>query len=197
MQKRLSKVLLIFGILICTTAMANNGGLKLEKVAKKEKTVQLSGFNHDGVLSISIKDTQGYELFSEQYANAQIRKQYDMSQLPFGTYFIEIEGETKLFKYQISSRKNGFDLLLDRSIVLFKPVIRKAGKDVFISMLSLENTFLKLRFYDENDRLIYNERLEGSFNLGKKLNLSQLKAGNYRLIMESERKTFMEHIIIE
>ncbi|MBL4724381.1 MAG: hypothetical protein JKY73_03150, partial [Lutibacter sp.] len=66
--------------------------------------------------------------------------------------------------------------------------------NVFISILAGDNESLEIELFDEALNLLYTEEIVGKVNLGRKLNISRLIKGDYRLVLKSGNKIFKQTI---
>jgi len=194
-MKNLIKKSLLIIVVLTTIVMTGKGlenGVNLKLV--DAKTVNLTLQNRDGDLQIRVKDNQGHILSSENFEGIVFSKKYDLTTLPQGDYFFEIEGHTKikLMPFKVSLKSVEFDNKIET--VYLKPTVRRDEDLLFISKVSFNNEPLTIILYDENDSALFNEELKGDVTLGETLNISKLNNGNYRLVMLSGDKVFIENI---
>jgi len=195
MKKIIKKSLLIVAVLTTMVAGAKEleNGLNLRLI--DSKLIDLSLNNSDGSLTVRVKDSNDHILYSEQFNGSQFSKKYDLKTLPTGSYFFEIEGETKikLMKFTVNHKNVEFSNEIEK--VYFKPVVRRDSDLIFINMIAMEKEPFTIALYNEGEKLLYKEEMDGIINIGKKLNISKLEKGTYRLLMKSNGKSFTELII--
>lgn len=194
MKNLIKKSLLIVAVLttmvMTGTELENSVNLKLIDA----KLVNLTLQNSDGDLQVSIRDNQGHVLYSENFQGIDFSKKYDLTTLPQGEYFFEIEGQTKIkmMPFKVSLKSVEFENKIET--VFLKPTVRRNEDLLFISKVSFKNEPLTIILYDENSTVLYKEELTGNVTLGKTLNLAKLNYGYYKLVMLSEDKVFTENI---
>lgn len=192
MKKLIKKSLLIVAVFsaIVTTTANENAKLKLINA----KLINLELKNSDGNVQVRVKDVHGVVLHKENYNGIQFSKKYDLSDLPSGNYFFEIEGETKIKKMPFSVNLN--TVIFNNKIeeVYYKPVVRRKDELIYISKASVNSNSLQIELYNDAEVLLYKEDVTGNVDLGKTLNISLLNKGNYRLVMKSDNKIFTKEI---
>jgi len=193
MKKVIKSVLLI--VVLATTLIVKGNNVNIS-INEKSKIINFKIDNNDGDLKVVVKDERGLILHTEKYVGSAFAKSYDFKSLPNGNYYIEVEGKTKVKIFPISITNLGVKLIKKNELVFYKPVIRKSENRVFISKLNLlNNESLLVKLYDEKGNLLFNEKLTKELNLAITLNLENLKSGNYRLVLESNDKTYTESIL--
>lgn len=197
MKNLVKKGLLIAMLCFAMVAKAsdNDSGIKVTVI--NSKLIDLKLQNFDGDLVISVKDMTGQVLYSENYRGSKFSKKYDIKTLPTGDYFFEIEGHTKikLMPFTVSSNEVKFNNEIEA--VYFKPIVRRKNDLVYISKIALKNETLNVVLFDENENVLYNEKISGSTTIGKTLNIKELETGSYKLVLSSDNRVFTEQIKIE
>ena len=192
MKKLFKRVVLI---VVMVTALIANGTNVTVNINEKSKTINLKIDNNDGELKISIIDVKGIVLHSEMYQGTKFSKNFDFKTLPNGSYYFEVEGETKVKVIPVTVSSVVVKLIEDTNEVYFKPIIRRVEDKIFISKLNLAKDVLAITFYDEEGYLLYNEEIKDDLNLSKILNIKHLTKGEYSLVLKSSGKTFIEKIV--
>lgn len=197
-MKNLVKKGLLIAILsfaMVAKASDNDNGIKVTVI--NTKLIDLKLQNFDGDLVISVKDITGQVLYSENYKGSKFSKKYDIKTLPTGDYFFEIEGQTKikLMPFTVSSNEVKFNNEIEA--VYFKPIVRRKNDLVYISKIALKNETLNVVLFDDNENVLYNEKISGSTTIGKTLNVKELETGSYKLVLSSDNRVFTEQIKIE
>lgn len=197
MRKIIEKSLLIVTVLVTMVVGAKELENDFSLGLIDSKLIDLSLNNSDGSLTVSVKDSDDQVLYSEQYKGSHFSKKYDLNTLPTGNYYFEIEGETKieLMNFTVNDKNVEFSNEIDT--VYYKPVVRRENDLIYVSKVSLEKEPFIIALYNEDDNVLYKEELEGIINIGKKLNISNLEKGTYRLVMISNGKRFTEYITKE
>lgn len=177
---------------IALTAAEVESGMKLKI---DSKLVDLSLYNTDGNITVRVKDSKDYVLYTEQFEGKDYSKKYDLATLPNGDYFFEIEGQTKIKLVSFRVKPNAVVLNNTYKTILFKPVVRQENNKIYISKLALNDESLNVVLYDRNYNVLYKEELNGNVNLEKVLNISNLEKGNYILKLNSNTQSFTKNII--
>ena len=119
-------------------------------------------------------------------------KKFDLSGLPDGEYYFEVNSKTKIGTTPFSVASNNLEF--KEETIVFKPIVRFKNNNIYISKFTLNNETLDVFLYDDNQHLIYNEKLFGKNSLSRILNLSNLDSGSYRLVLKSGGKLYNEII---
>lgn len=194
MKNLIKRSLLIVAVLTTIVINAGNIAKNVEVKVIDSKLIDLKLKNSDGNLNISIVDSYGEILYSEQFQGSVFSKKYDIKTLPSGNYYFKIEGHTKINVMPFTVTKEGVDFNNAVESTYYKPTVRQDGDLVYISKVALNKEGLEIVLYDANLNTLYKEELMGEVNLGKTLNLKMLKAGNYKIVMKSDGKVFEQKI---
>ncbi|NJO91053.1 MAG: DUF3244 domain-containing protein, partial [Chloroflexia bacterium] len=113
-------------------------------------------------IKISIKDKYGYKLYKKNVTaeDGKFLQKFSFSNLPDGTYKLEIEDDLKVVLLAINVEDNK---IVSKNVTdekVFKPVVYKKGENVYISKFSPEKEPLKVVIYDNNYDVVYKETLD-------------------------------------
>jgi hypothetical protein len=194
MKNLLKKNLLIVALLFAVVTKATNINNNVKVAMINSKLIDLKLENSDGDLRISIKDIYGEVLYAEKFEGNYFSKKYDLNALPIGNYYFEIEGRTRINLMPFKLTSSGFEHRNQVKSTFYKPIVRQEEDLVFISKIAFNTEDFEVYLYDEQLNLLYKENLKGDINLGKTLNLKNLKSGNYKIVMKSEGKVFEQKI---
>ncbi len=196
MKNLIKKSLLIVAVLttvvISATNINNNPDIKVSTIDSKLIDLRLK--NSDGDLTISVKDSYGEVLYSEEFSGSYFSKKYDLNTLPIGNYYFEIEGVTKINLMPFTVTSRGFEFKNEITSTYYKPTIRQEGDLILISKIAFNEENFEINLYDDEFNLLYNELLAGEVNLGKALNLKDLKSGSYKVVTKSAGKIFEQNV---
>lgn len=186
--------LLIVALLTTIVINATNINNKVKVEVISSKLIDLKLENSDGDLTIRVKDVFGEVLYTEKFEGNYISKKYDLNTLPEGNYYFEIEGRTKinLMPFKISSK--GCEFKSDIESTYYKPIVRQEGDLVFISKIEFKKEDFEIYLYNNQLNSLYQEKLNGGINLGRTLNIKNLKSGNYSIVMKSAGRVFEQKI---
>lgn len=194
MKNLFKSSLLVMAILMATITLAKNIDPSIKIKLIESKLIQLTMDETIKNVEVSVKDSKGEIVYTKKSENFNISKKYDLNNLPSGSYFMEIESSTKIKIIPFNVLSKSIELNEEKENVYYKPIVRKEGANVFISKLALNNEDLEIILYDVDSAVLFTEKLEGNAILERKLNLMNLKSGNYNLILRSGSKTFYEAI---
>jgi hypothetical protein len=195
-MKKTMKSMLVMAILCTNIAVvAKSNHYYSSEPLTKAKLSTINFKNFDGDLNITIKDSYGLIFFKEKFKGVDFKNTYDLTSLPTGKYFFEINGQTKIkvVPFYVKERVVSFEN--DKEQIHFKPIVREHEDNLFsISMVALNAKSLKIKLYDMESNLIYSEELTDDLYLGRFINISNLDSGVYKLVMQSNGRTFVERI---
>ena len=196
MKNLMKKSLFVIAFLTVSIAMANindnDPRVKVNIIETKLMKLTLTG--NTEMFEVTVKDSYGYQLHTEKLNSLDYSKKYDLTNLPNGNYTMEFESKSriKVVPFRVSS--SAIVLNNSEEVVYFKPMVRKVEDDVFVSMLALNNENLEILLYDEDNNLLYTDILKNSRNLDRKFNLSNLRSGDYSMVLRTNGRTFYETI---
>jgi hypothetical protein len=158
---------------------------------KAKKTVKVEFKNVKKGQTLTIKDEQGTVVYNNKIKNAgNYSRLFDISALEDGIYSAELN---KAFEIHIKEFyvKNGLVTFLNNeNEKVFKPVIRTKDHLLYVSKLAFDQESLKVVIY-YNDEVILSETLEGQ-ELQRAYKLSENKIGNYKVVINSNNRTFIK-----
>src|SRR5690606_31724617 len=195
--KHIKKGILMVAMMATTLSFANEGApfFKVENDAKKT-SLTLAYVKEGSVLSI--KDYYGEVLYKENIKqNGLYAKGFDLNALPNGSYVFELNSdvEIKIIPFAIKSNTIVYNRAAAKTI--YKPVTRVKGDIVFVSKLNLSKEPLKVNIYyqkgDSSD-LIMEESIKDNEKVERVYKLTGLDSGNYKIVMNTEGRTFTEYI---
>ncbi|UMB60108.1 DUF3244 domain-containing protein [Lutibacter sp. A80] len=196
MKNLIKKSLLL--VVVLTTAVISatniNKDLDIKVSTIDSKLIDLRLKNSDRDLTISVKDTYGEVLYSEEFEGVYFSKKYDLNILPTGNYYFEIEGATKINLMPFTVTSRGFEFKNEVKSTYYKPIVRQDGDLVYISKVAFNKENFEINLYDDESNLLYKELLNGEVNLGKAISLEELRSGSYKLVTKSAGKIFEQSV---
>lgn len=195
-MKNLVKSILVTAIALGSLSIsAANFGTSIEVSRVERKLINLSLDHLEEGVTILLKDFSGEIIYKEKVKDKSYSKSFNLENLADGNYSLEFRGETVIKKTQFQIEKRNVVLNNDQEIIIFKPSVNLKGDTVIINKLAVDSDdVFTISFFDKDANLLYTEKIEGSKNLGKKLNISLLEAGSYDVVMESKGEIFYETI---
>jgi len=190
MKNLIKKSVLMAMLMIALVSNASEKNVSLKIISHESKVVQLILNSHDGSSEVFIKDKKGFQLYKVLIKDKEFLKNFDLSELPDGEYYFEINSQTKIVTKPFSVASNTLEF--SKETIVFKPIVRFKNDIIYLSKFTLHNETLDVFLYDDNQHLLYSEKLFGQNNLNRKLNLSNLDSGSYSLVLKSEGKLYNE-----
>lgn len=193
--KTTKKGILMVALLATVTGFANNSNINLITRGDKKTAVTLEDVKQGHLLTI--KDADGLTLYKETIKTTGVyTKGFDLTALPNGEYFFELEKDVQIKVMPFSVLSNEIQFDNKNEVVLFKPVTRVEDDLVYISKLSLNKEALSINIYYKapfNDSvLVHTETIENCTNLSRVYKLE--KKGNYKIVYYSQGREFTEFI---
>lgn len=193
MKTKMKNVLLSLLMMVSIAAAAGTRDFALTLEKGTGQTVGFTISNAGEFLTITVKNMDGLVIYSDQTKEAAFRKNYDFKGMPDGTYTIEVEGERKIEKMEVMVMQELAQLAPAVISTIYKPYVRKKDNLVSVDMLRMDNTPVKVEVYDEANVLLYTETfLDKS---GKQFDFSNVRRGEYTILIQHKDKTFLETII--
>lgn len=176
--------------LLASNAMNNETNLYNNKIIVKGKLIDLNLKFTDGGLKVNVKDDFGFVLYNDTYIGSEFARKFDLTSLPNGNYYFEIEGQTKIITIPFKVNSSNVDFQKEEESIFYKPILRMEGDSIYISKVTFNNEPFKIELYDNDSHLLYEEELKGAISLDRKLNISKLESGEYKFMMISKSRVF-------
>ena len=175
---------------LSTSSFAASGeGVVMEVTGSNTFKLILSDLKEG--LTIQLKDQFGYSLHQETIQSVDsYGKQFNLSELPNGQYFVELAFATKVEVYPLTINNGQVDLKTEQVKEVFKPVMNKKGDLISITHLAPRKSALRVMIYDEHQQLLLTDTMTGAISLGRVYDLSQLEAGSYQVYLASEGHSY-------
>lgn len=183
-------VIVLLGI--SSNIFANNSkpSLKILNSERKVVTIILDNAKSTPV-SIRIFDEQGNNLLREEVAiSNQHSKAYNFSELPKGTYEVEIENNISIRNYTVTISRSDLKIVEMKEKEIYKPVVKTDGKFISLSMLNLDIDNVLIAIKNELGDEVYKEKVENTSAIHKSYNLSKLPSGKYTVVVSTHAKVF-------
>jgi hypothetical protein len=144
---------------------------------------------------LSIRDYNGAILYKETLTiSGTYRKGFDLSALPDGDYFFEIDKDLEVtnIPFTVASKKVTYKRAEQTTI--FKPYVNQVNDMLFVSKLAPNLEALTISIYSDYNseyELIHTEKVEGVQAIEK---VYKLQKGNYKIVFNSNNKEFTKFI---
>jgi len=196
MKNLARKSLVVFGLMTMLSSFANE-----KVVTLKEKETNVTHMRFENVLrgsSLSIVDQYGLVLYNEAIKqNGDYSKGFDLTTLPDGDYFFELNSEFKIVvrPFNVHSNEVVFDKNLEESI--YKPMLRTKDDLVFVSRIDMENTALSYKiYYEDNYELVDAVSFEEFEKVEKVYDFSNSERGTYIFVFQFDGRKYTKAIKI-
>ncbi|GJM30028.1 MAG: hypothetical protein DHS20C17_26630 [Cyclobacteriaceae bacterium] len=137
-------------------------------------------------INVQIINEKDKQVFRENIKSKRgIKATYNISELPFGTYVFKVQVASEVITHRVIHEAPEYP----GNVVLQAAAIGE--NKVKMMILGPGYKDFKLRVYDENNRLIYQELVKQSNNFGKVLNLKGSKVNSVKLVL-SDRKEILQ-----
>ena len=186
------KTLKLITTVVLMLTIANGYSMHIKENPTKEKTILVFSDVKKGH-ELMVKTIDGQVVHRETIErNGKYAKQFDLSALNDGLYFIELNKDFEIVvkPFKIVSNKVSFIKDLEKSI--FKPVVRIENNKLMISQLAFNEKPLSVELYYEG-RLVYQEKLEAKSIIEQVYQLAENRMGEYALRLNSGDRIFTEN----
>lgn len=193
--KTIKKSILL--VTVFTTMLSN--ATEISSLIKEElkRTSLIINNAKEGDL-LSIKDYNGIILYKEQINISGIyKKGFDLTALPNGKYFFEIEKDLEVKTIPFTVNSNTVVFSKNKEVTVFKPLVRQKNGLVLISKLALNSKPIQISVFSDVDggyKLIHKENVEAGSDLTIKRVYKLEKGNRYKLIIYSDNKEFTKFI---
>ncbi|WP_424584566.1 hypothetical protein [Tunicatimonas sp.] len=160
----------------------------LENESKKA-LIRVASVGSSEQATLRIKDQNGHTLYRETLTGEEAyMKKYDFSRLPNGEYVVEVRTAN-------GTTQEAFSLTEGTTqAVYFKPAIKVEPQKVSVVFKNQINSPVSLKLYDQDGRVLFEERVASQEKFAKGLNLSKLSRGQYSLAILGDNYVYTKSI---
>lgn len=196
MKNLARKSLVAVGLMMSLSTLANDSEMTFKD--KEKDVINMSFENVAQGSSLTIKDQNGLVLYNESIEQGgDYKKGFDLTSLPNGDYFFELNSELKIvvIPFIVDSNEVVFDKESEESI--YKPIVRTKDNMVYVSRTEIEQTPLSYKiYYADNYDLVHTAQFEELEEVKKAYDFSAAKKGNYVFVFESKGRKFTQNVKI-
>lgn len=185
----------ICAMLITSVAMAS-GNLKVNMADSESESTVMKISNSELVnYEIELQDAWGTQIYemNTEIPRSEVNKRYDFSNLENGTYWYSVKTGDEEIRKQLSINYGEVEVMDVRKTV--DPYFIQNGEKVDLTYLNYENEKIKLYVYD-NNTLLKEISLGDDFTIHKRIDLSELKTGQYSVVLTNAVDIYEENIVI-
>ncbi|QDO93070.1 hypothetical protein FNB79_03460 [Formosa sediminum] len=179
------------------SSFANNLSSNFD--GRKDMEITLTLDNVEAGQQLYIKDVNGFILYNKTFkTSGSVNNTFDFSTLPNGTYFFEHEKsyQVKIIPFNVIEGEVRF---APNEKIIYKPVVKVKSNTVLLSKLQLDkqDVTVSLLFEDDNNfRVINTEKFTNTANIQRAYSLSKKAPGNYKIVVKSNGREFVEYFSI-
>lgn len=195
-MKTILKLSLMLVMIFSTINLhANDLDVTLNVVTKeqgKKVTFALKEMNN---VTLSIYNSSEELIFTEKITTPNsIYKTYDLKEFPAGTYYLERESYTKIYKYEITVTENTAVLTPKASVAVYKPTFVNKKGMVWISILNMDESPVNIKVYDKANNEVYDSDVKKENIVNKAFDINKIKDEEYTFVMTYKNKTFIKNV---
>lgn len=200
MKKTIKNTLVVMAMLGAITSYANL--IPSTTLNENVKTTILTLDNVREGQRLLIKSKSGTILYKESIGKSgPYNKEFDLTSLPNGNYFFELEKEFEIQIIPFSVLSNTVKFSKEEEVKIFKPIVRTKDHKVMVSKLSLDLKPMTLEIYYNNpessdSEKIYSEKIENTKVIERIYTLDKDKPGAYKIVTKSDGHVYTQMITI-
>lgn len=193
------KKILKFGLVLVVALTTMNGHastvdftLDVKKEQGKKVTFAVNKIN---IMNLSIYDADDKLIHSEKVDfKKDVSRTYDLNALPEGTYFLEVESDLTISRYQISVAGATASLSANAISEDYKPVPVFLYKDglVWVNIVNLDQSPVYIQIIDKDGDEVYNSAKLMDQNVTKIFDVNNIENEKYTFVMTYKDKTFTQ-----
>lgn len=193
------KKILKFGLVLVASLTTMNGhastvdfALDVKNEQGKKVTFAVNTIN---IMNLSIYDADDKLIHTEAVnSKKDFKRTYDLNDLPEGTYFLEVESDLTISRYEISVAKATATLSANAISEDFKPVPAFLYKDglVWVNIVNLDQAPVNIKIYDKDGDEVYDSPKMTDENVTKIFDVNNIQNEKYTFVMTYKDKTFTQ-----
>lgn len=195
MKKTIKNTLVVMAMLGAITSYANF--IPNSTLNEKVKTTILNLDNVRKGQRLLIKSKSGTILYKESISETgDYSKEFDLTTLPDGNYFFELEKDVEIQIIPFSVSENNVEFSKEFEVTIFKPIVRAKNNKLMVSKLSLNLQPMTIEIYYDSPNgsfeRIYSEKIENTKVFERIYSLDENKPGTYKIITKSEGRVYSQ-----
>ncbi|WP_320110573.1 T9SS type A sorting domain-containing protein [Draconibacterium orientale] len=185
----------ILAMFTVSVAMAS-GNLKVNMADSESEATVVKISNSELVnYEIKLEDAWGNQIYemNTEIPRSEINKRYDLSNLENGMYWYSVKTGDEEIRKQLSVNYGEVEVMDVRKTVA--PYFYQDGDQIKFTYLNFESENINLYVYD-NNTLLEEASLGKDFTIHKIVNLSDLNAGVYDIVLTNDYDIYEHRIVI-
>jgi len=172
--------------------MANEPKLRKESDSKN-LVLEMDAQNNQ--TSVKFIDAEGNVIFTDtnSFSESYIKK-FNLATLPEGTYYLEIENETKELVYTINIDSETVGIGEKKESL--KPVFRRNNKKVRFNLLNLDRGAVEIKVLDSDNRIVFEEVSE-EMAVQKVFDFATAPKDAYTIVINEGNDTYYENVVVK
>ena len=193
------KKILKFGLVLVAALTTVNGHastvdftLDVKNEQGKKVTFAVNTIN---IMNLSIYDADDKLIHTEEVnSKKDFSRTYDLNELPEGTYFLEVESDSKISRYEISVAKATATLSANAISEDYKPVPVFLYKDglVWVNIVNLGQAAVNIKIYDKDGDEVYDSPKLTDENVTKIFDVNNIQNEKHTFVMTYKDRTFTQ-----
>jgi hypothetical protein len=195
-MKTVKTILLVTVLALATTAVSATGNLKakMSQAGADKAVIEATNLKFE-LFEIEVEDDFGETLFSKTTeANAMYQRTYDFSALEDGVYHMTVKHGNEYYKKRFRIELGEVSVLDERKVV--QPFFVQDGDHVKMSYLNYPKEEMDIYVYDANE-LLHEHKLGNDFAVNKAIDMSELRPGDYTIILATDFESFEHNITVD
>lgn len=184
----------VFAILASAVFASGNLKVNMSKTETEKAVVEANNVKLE-LYEIEVKDEYGDLIFTKKTeAQADYKRKYDFSGLEDGTYFLNVKHGNEYHQKRFRLERGNVEVLSQRKVA--EPFFIQKGDKVKMSYLNFPQEEMSIHIYDDKG-LLHEQELDNEFAVHKSIDLSDLRAGTYRIVFATGFDIFEKDVTVE
>lgn len=141
-----------------------------------------------------IEDDQGEVIYKDVITvQNQLRRKFDLKNLPKGNYTIRLEDGRRVEKVALELDDNAPKVKELKKTVSFKPTMIVEDQNLDVHLLAMGKR-IKIEFIDAYGKVVYTKRYMNEDVISERFNLEELRSGDYTIHIYNSVSHFYEEV---
>lgn len=139
---------------------------------------------------INLKDSYGNRIYSMETSEPSnmLKKKFDFSNLEDGTYWFSVDANNEKTLKKLNIEKGNVSIEMVRKSI--QPFFTKDGEMLKLSFLNPHQEGVNLYVYNANKGLLAQADLGSDFAINKAVDLSELRYGDYHVVLTNDNDIY-------
>ena len=186
-MKTIRILILVLVASFATNYVMASGGLRVDFSGSEKKAtlVEMSNVVNTN-FEINLKDKFGNKIYSHETKEPSnmLKKKFDFSNLEDGTYWFSVDANNEKTLKKLNIEKGNVTIEQVRKSI--QPFFTKDGDMLKLSFLNPNQEGVNLYVYNANRGLLAQTELGNDFAIHKAVDLSELRYGDYHVVLAND-----------